>query len=373
MKRCLLLGLLVSLWSAWAWALEPVGWRTDSTGSYPQATPPRIWSTEKNVVWRTKMPSWSNATPVIVNDKIFVCSEPGTLVCVNLADGKILWQKENSYQDVALSPEQKKQLEAEQKPSDEILKQIKEIDMQTAALRKTLQMNPDKKEELQKKLDEHKTQSDALKLKLKDFPLAGKFRTPHKDGTGGWASPTPVSNGRQVFVEFGNGLVACYDMEGSRQWLQLIEHSTATYGHGSSPLLVGNKLIVHFADLVALDIKDGSESWRVKIPPIYGTPIHTKVGDVDIAITPNGHLIRVTDGAILADKLGTVGPNSPILHDGVMYFIHPDARAVKMPADLSAPAKPEMLWKSRLTGGGYWFASPICHEGLVTASMRWVS
>ena len=127
MKRYLLLAMLVGLWSTWASALEPVGWRTDSTGSYPHATPPKTWSTEKNVIWRTKMPSWSNASPTIVGEKIFVCSEQAVLLCVNRADGKILWQKDNLYQDVVLSPALKQQLEVEQKQADEVLKQIKGV------------------------------------------------------------------------------------------------------------------------------------------------------------------------------------------------------------------------------------------------------
>jgi len=286
------------------------------------------------------------------------------LVRAHRSNRKILWQKENSYQDVVLSPTQKQQLEAEEKLADAILAKIRLAEMESAALRKKLSASPDNKEELQKKLDEFKTQTDGLKLKLKDYPLAGKFRQPHKDGTGGFSSPTPTTDGKNVYVIFGNGLATCYDLEGNRKWIQNVEHSTAAYGHGSSPLKVGNKLLVHFADLVALDVKDGSESWRAKLPPNHGTPIHTRIGNVDVAIHPNGLLVRVADGVVLADKLGSSGPNSPLLHDGIVYFIRNEARAVRLPVDL-AVAKPEPIWKARLTGGGYWFASPVYHEGLV--------
>ena len=116
---------------------------------------------------------------------------------------------------------------------------------------------------------------------------------------------------------------------------------------------------------MALNVKDGSEAWRsqARPEPRHANPRedrHGRRGD-----HPNGQLVRVADGMVLADKLGSCGPNSPILHDGIVYFIRPEARAVKLPADLSAPVKPEVLWKGRLTGGGYWFASPICHEGLI--------
>jgi outer membrane protein assembly factor BamB len=366
MQRYLAASVLLMVWIAsWSEGAEPVGWRTNGTGAYPQAMPPRTWAADKNVVWRTKMPGFSNASPIILGDKLFVCSEPGVLLCVQLADGKILWQKDNAYQDVVLPPALKEKLEAEQKPADALLKQIRDIDTEMAALRKKIALNPDDKDALQKKHEDCKTQTVALKTKLNDFPLAAKFRTPEKNSVGGFSAPTPVSDGKHVFVAFGNGLVACYDLDGNRQWLQLIEHSTAPYGHGASPLLVGDKLLIHYADLAALNTKDGSEAWRVKLPPNHGTPIHARIGDSDVAIHPNGLLVRVADGAVLADKLGSTGPNSPLLQDGIIYFIRPEARAVKVPTDLAAPLKPEILWKARLTGSGYWFASPILHDGLI--------
>ena len=37
------------------------------------------------------MAAFSNAIPVIVGDKIFTCAEPAVLLCINKADGEILW------------------------------------------------------------------------------------------------------------------------------------------------------------------------------------------------------------------------------------------------------------------------------------------
>jgi outer membrane protein assembly factor BamB len=48
------------------------------------------------------MPSWSNASPVLLEDgsRIFVTSEPDEVVAVNPVDGKILWKR--SLKDVTL-------------------------------------------------------------------------------------------------------------------------------------------------------------------------------------------------------------------------------------------------------------------------------
>src|SRR5580704_16312737 len=85
--------------------VEPVGWRTDATGKYPDAQGPREWGPEKNVVWRTAMPAMSNAIPVIVGERLFTCADPCVLICINKADGKIIWQRAISYDDLALSTE----------------------------------------------------------------------------------------------------------------------------------------------------------------------------------------------------------------------------------------------------------------------------
>lgn len=365
MKHFLLLGVLVGLWIVSpVWAEEAVGWRADGSGAFPKATPPRTWTTEKNVLWRTKMPSWSNGSPVIVGEKLFVCSEPAILLCVNLTDGKVLWQKEHSYKDIVLSAALKEKLELEQNQADEIRKQIGQVEAELSVLAKKLKANPDSKDDL-KERDDLKAKTKVLRNKLNDYPLAAKFRTPGADSTVGFTTATPVSNGKHIFAVFGNGLVVCYDLDGNRKWLQLIEHSTAGYGHCASPLLVGSKLLVHYADLTALDVKDGSECWRTKLSPSHGSPIHAKIGTTDVAMTPNGQLVRVADGVVLATKLGHCGPNSPIIHDGVVYFVQPETRAVKLPAEVSEAAKPEALWKGRLKGSGYWFASPVYHAGLI--------
>ncbi len=71
------------------------GWRSDGTGRYPDAEPPVTFAPEVNVVWAAPLPSWSNASPVVIEDRIFVCAEPDTLIAVEKKTGKILWQEAN--------------------------------------------------------------------------------------------------------------------------------------------------------------------------------------------------------------------------------------------------------------------------------------
>lgn len=341
----------------------PVGWRTDATGKYPAAQPPREWGPQKNVVWRTAMPRFSNAIPVIVGEKIFTCSEPSILICVNKADGKILWQHESSYSDLHLTAEETARFAAESKEAEGFDQQRKLLEKELGDLGREVREKKITQETASPKLQEMRRQIDELRRKVESLKVYSRYSKPYMHPTGGISMCTPVCDGMRVYVGFGNGLVACYDLEGNRQWLRLIEHSTAGYGHASSPVLVGNKLLVHYADLVALDVKDGSEIWRDKIPPKHGTSVHTRIGDTDILIHPGGKLVRIDDGKILADNLGQNGENSPILQDGVAYWMAGSCRAVRLPT--SPEAKPETLWKNNIKGGGYWFCSPVLHDGLI--------
>ena len=71
---------------------------------------PVTWSADENVAWKTKLPGAGSSSPIFVGDKIYITcfsgyNEPGQeggemsdlkrlLVCLNRADGKLLWSKE---------------------------------------------------------------------------------------------------------------------------------------------------------------------------------------------------------------------------------------------------------------------------------------
>ncbi|MBI2804783.1 MAG: PQQ-binding-like beta-propeller repeat protein [Planctomycetes bacterium] len=346
-------------------AQQLVGWRTDGTGRYPKADPPIKWSTEKNVVWKTKMPNFSVATPIILGDKIFTTSDPTSLICVNKADGAILWEKKCSVDEIPWTAEEKETLKAERAQAQVWDKARQVLDKEANVLEKRIREDKTLAKELRKQIDSLRRQANELRVKRASLKLLMKASPAPRDGTAGYSQCTPVSNGKQIFAAFGNGLVACYDLDGTRRWLKLMEHSTAAYGHGSSPTLAGDKLIVHYADLVALNIKDGSESWRLKLNPLHGTCIPTRIGDTDVILSPMGLMVRVADGAVLAKNLGQNGDNAPILHDGVAYFVNGNTRAVKLPD--SPTGEPQPLWKVNLKGGDYWFSSPVYHGGLIYA------
>ena len=86
---------------------------------------------------------------------------------------------------------------------------------------------------------------------------------------GGFASASPVTDGRHVYAYFGSMGLYCYDLDGRLIWEkkfapQAIEDSL---GEGSSPALFGNTLVIVVDQetqsfVVAIDKRTGKEIWR---------------------------------------------------------------------------------------------------------------
>ena len=341
-----------------------VGWRTDGTGRYPDADPPITWSADSdNIIWKTPMPGWSNSSPVIVGGRLFVCSEPATLVCVDVRSGKILWSAKNGYEDV-LSAGQLARAEGGKKKAEPLEAEARKLGEQIDRLRKS----PDaKKPATRREIKALRNRRGKLDKKIRELDV---LRKPATHGVNGHSSPTPVTEGTYVYTLSGIGTVACYDVAGRRRWARVLEKPTRGWGHSASPVLVGRKLIVHIQDLVALDTRTGRELWRVKLGANWGSPIAARVGRTDVVISPtDGRIVRVSDGKVLAKKTGGLEFAAPVLHGGVVYFIEKKATAFRLPDAAGESVAPERIWKSSIRGSRH-YGSPVIYEGLIYAMSR---
>jgi outer membrane protein assembly factor BamB len=210
---------------------------------------PTTWSLPDNIQWKTALPHWSAATPVIWGDRVFVLSpskpeadasrpaeaastpqrgrrrggggrsDPGGpllyLICLDKIDGKVLWQRE-----------------------------------------------------LDNKNQIHRKQNDA--------------------------SPSPVTDGMYVWTVTGTGVVSAYDMEGRQIWKKDLQKEYGPFGlnwgYASSPLLYEGRLFVEVLHgmktddpsyIVAFDASTGNVDWRQErptdaqreSPDAYTTPV----------------------------------------------------------------------------------------------------
>jgi outer membrane protein assembly factor BamB len=118
------------------------------------------------------------------------------------------------------------------------------------------------------------------------------------------ASPTPILEGNRLYVHFGHHGTAALDLAGKIVWRNNRLGYTPLHGNGSSPILVGDRLVFS-ADgtdnpaLIALDKKTGELAWKVlrsvqtKQKFSFATPL---------LITVNGRpqIISPASGAVYA-------------------------------------------------------------------------
>ncbi len=206
--------------------------------------------------------------------------------------------------------------------------------------------------------------------KISDFPGALNAKTPIRPSQYGNATATPVSDGKHVWACFGTGIVACYDLDGQGGWVSWFDlPQTTQYGRMASPVLVGDKLLVHFGPLVCLTAATGKLLWQNdRATATYGTPARARIGDVDVIITPGGHAVRIADGAILAADLGHCTYTSPVVQGRIVYFIDTSISAVQLPENAGDKIEGKELWYEDLSGE--FFASAVVLGGRIYAVNR---
>ena len=360
---------------------EVVGWRTDWTGKYPDADPPMAWSATENVVWKTPMPDWGNATPVLVGERIFVCAEPTTLICVDAKTGAILWQRDTTYLD-AMSPEEAARLSklADAIDVDKTHRQLRSVRSKIGRLDNQIKQKTGDAElqkkladeiarieqelpELRKQVREERPglEAQAAELEATLKPVEALL-LPDTHGANGYSSPTPVSDGTNVYAFFTTGVVTCFDLEGRRKWVTMTEKPTLTYSVSASPLLADGKVIVHPQAVHALDAATGAEVWRHESEPLWGSPAAAEIEGRKVVLTNSGDWLLAADGRNIAERTAKASYNQPLVAGGVVYYIQSGGAAFRLPAKVGD--KPERLWQTKPPSPRY-YASPVIHEGLI--------
>ncbi len=339
------------------------GWRTNGTGAYPDATPPTTWSADQNVAWSQDLGDWSNSTPVVSGGRVFVGAEPTKLVCVDLASGEVLWERDNSLVDLLDDAEAEK-VHAAMQAAKPKLDELREAESRLSRLRRVLRRDRNNAEALAEQA-QLQARVETLNAELAEF---SKYEPPQTHNDNGYSSPTPVTDGQRVFVLFGNGVAAAYDMEGNRAWIKQVGEAGLRWGMSSSPVLIDGVLVLQLGELVGLDPTTGEELWRTSSAESYGSPIGFEIDGVPVVASSGGIVVSPKTGDVLADLNDTLEYCAPVWKDGVLYFIEGDAKAYKLTTS-DGRIEAERLWSSELSGDRY-YASPIIHDGLIYAVTR---
>jgi outer membrane protein assembly factor BamB len=191
----------------------------------------------------------------------------------------------------------------------------------------------------------------------------------------GYASGTPVSDGKAVFAFFGDTGVVAFDLNGQQLWTNSVGTKTHGFGTGTSPILSENLLIVNASieseSLVALDKATGKEVWRANdIQDSWNTPllVDAPAGKKELIIVTKSQLLAFepASGAPLWNSAGSKPPRyicpSATSAGGIVYAVHGyfgPAVAVRS-GGRGDVTETQQLWSVKK---GSNVSSPAYHEG----------
>ncbi|HSF18842.1 MAG TPA: PQQ-binding-like beta-propeller repeat protein [Vicinamibacteria bacterium] len=203
------------------------------------------------------------------------------------------------------------------------------------------------------------------------------------------ANATPVTNGKQVVTVLGStGQIFCHDFEGNLLWKKDIGVLNAgwfydpdyQWGHSSSPILYENTVIVqadvHGGSFVAAyDVDTGREVWRTPREdeiPTFATPTVFR-GETGDELVTNGTVVRGYDPKT-GELLWHLAPNSeipigsPVVTDELIYVTagYPPIRPIYAirpgsRGDLGVDKTESLAWS--LDRGGTYIPTPLVYRG----------
>jgi outer membrane protein assembly factor BamB len=162
----------------------------------------------------------------------------------------------------------------------------------------------------------------------REAPSTGNMRSVNTP-----TSPTPVTDGKNVYVFFEDFGLLSYGPDGNERWKMQLGPFNDPYGMAASPILYGDTLILKAdqdtnAYLMAVNTKDGKVKWKVDRPGVthgYSTPIlyEPKQGPPQIIVS--GSYDLVSYNAKTGEKLWWVGgmawqaKSTPIIVGDTLY------------------------------------------------------
>ncbi|HEU4836733.1 MAG TPA: PQQ-binding-like beta-propeller repeat protein [Pyrinomonadaceae bacterium] len=148
------------------------------------------------------------------------------------------------------------------------------------------------------------------------------------------ASPTPVSDGKNVYAFFAELGLISYGPDGKERWRVPLGPFNSFYGMGGSPVLVGNTLVMVCDQrtdsfIIAVDARNGKELWRKSRPNFeaYSTPATYKPKDGPTQLIVLGSqsvdAYSLDKGERLwwVSKIGSYPKGVPVLGTEMVYVV----------------------------------------------------
>ena len=200
--------------------------------------------------------------------------------------------------------------------------------------------------------------------------------------TGGYAASTLATDGRFVYAMFTTGDIAALLFEGRLAWTRNLGAPVNHYGHATSLLTHGSRLIVQFdqgsmpdenlSALLALESETGKEVWKSAprpVPNSWSTPIVIPVGKHEEIVTSGSPWVIAYDpekGTELwrAECLAGEVATSLAFGSGVVLAVSKDAKcAAILPGGQGNVTATNVLWNAE--DGLPSIASPLVANSFV--------
>ena len=195
-----------------------------AAGVAPLANPPTNWDENTNIKWKAKIPGESTATPIVWGDQIILVTAVKT------------------DREVELPP-----------PPADAPKNPFKIQRPTNFYQFILMS-----------VDRRTGETSWQQLAKEEVPHEGH----HPDAS--FASASPTTDGKYIYVSFGSRGVYCYDLAGNQKWSRDLGKMTIFnyFGEGCSPVVHGDSLVVNWdhqggSFITVLDAKTGETKWKV--------------------------------------------------------------------------------------------------------------
>ena len=298
----------------------------NGSGSVSDTEIPWTWSSEKSLKWKSPLPGKGASSPVVSGDRIY-------LTC---------------YTGYGVDP-------ANPGNPQDLVRHLLALDRQTGyeIWRKSIPSNGD------------------------EDPYQG-FITQH-----GYASSSPVTDGEHVYVLLGKSGLFAFDRDGNQTWhVDLGQKSdSAKWGDGTSPILVGDLIVVDAGILgnhfVGINKDSGEKAWSLEDPAFtncWATPIEVRVGDqTQVLFNVPKQVIAVdpVSGEKLwsaASPLDDAACSSIVSKDGSAYLMGSRAgNALALTCGGSGDvSQTNTIWQTKLRSG-------ICTPVIVGDNMYWTT
>jgi outer membrane protein assembly factor BamB len=263
-----------------------VAWRMDGNGHFPGVRPLVDWSADRNMLWKTRVEVGGYSSPIVVGNKVFVTAEMGSLICLDLADGKILWKKDLFSKD------------SQDIPADLSKKLMRGCGGES----------------------KHSTPTPASNGQLVFYVNAmGLCACYDLEGNLKWIRIVETAEDEEHFC-------------------------ASPLFHGDRIIQSWGCLLA----LSAKDGKTLWKAADAK--PTYATPVVAKANATPVVVTPAGDIVRLADGEVLCSGLFESAYTTPLVEGNVLYVIDGKAVALELPAKAEKGLRPKELWKTDLNG-----------------------